>query len=442
MDARGRVAVAAVALLAVASLLLWWPTAPAVASTATATRVRYVLAPGLALTTIRYPNGPEEVRVLTIRPSAGPRVDVATARSVMPMWALTSAMSSNNDALAGVNGDFGTSTGAPTHLTMVDGELWTTGVASGVAFAMSEDGARAFFGRPAMDIRLTTPDLVDLARVTRWNAPNTPSGGQIFGYTHRGGTDYPPLGSANSRAADPTWCAARLVPVEGSRVRWTDVDRTGTTRPYVVDAQPQACSQTKLSLGSDPHAIVLVAAQGSAGAAPILGLTRGQEVRMRWSLVGWPGVTDVIGAWPLIVDHGVNIAPAYAPGDDNLYWYNPRTAVGANAGCVDADTSTVCKVFVVTVDGRQSSSGWSKGMQLPALADQLVRLGAVEAVNLDGGGSTTMWVERRRRAYCESRAAAGGCLVNRPSSSFGERVTIEALTVLPGADPGTPRSLR
>jgi hypothetical protein len=442
MHARGRVAVAALALVASAGLLLWSPTPPALASTAAATSTRYALARGLSLTTIRYPDGPNEVRILTIRPSAGPRLDVATARPVMPMWALTSAMSSNNGALAGVNGDFGTSTGAPSHLTMVDGELWTTGVASAVAFATSEDGSRAFFGKPTMDIRLTTPDAVDLAKVARWNAPGVPSGGQIFGYTRRGGSNYPPPGTSKPLLTDPTWCAARLVPVTGSRVRWTDADRTGITRSYVVDAQPEACSQAKMRLGSDPDAIVLVAAAGSPGAAPIVALTPGQEVGMRWSLVGWPGVTDVLGAWPLIVDQGVNVAPPYEHGDANVYWYNPRTAVGANAGCVDADPSTVCRLFVVTVDGRQTSTGWSKGMQLPALADQLLLLGAVEAVNLDGGGSTTMWVERRRRAYCESRAAAGGCLVNKPSSSFGERVTIEALTVLAGADPGTPRFLR
>lgn len=442
MHAKGRAAVAALALLAVASLLPWSPTPPALASAAAVTRARYVLAPGLALTTIRYADVPNEVRILTVGPKAGPRLDVATARPIMPMWALTSAMSSQNAALAGVNGDFGTSRGAPSHLTMLDGELWTTGVASAVAFAMSEDGSRTFVGKPVMDIRMTTPELVDLAQVTKWNAPGVPSGGQIFGYTRRGGSDYPPPGTSKPLLTDPTWCAARLVPVVGSRLRWTDAHRTGITRRYVVDAQPQACAQGKMRLGSDPNAIVLVAAAGSAGAAPILALTRGQEIRMRWSLVGWPGVTDVIGAWPLIVDHGVNIAPAYASGDDHIYQNNPRTAAGANAGCMDADPSTVCKVFIVTIDGRQASTGWSRGVQMPALADQLLRLGAVEAVNLDGGGSTTMWVQRRRPAYCESRVAAGGCLVNKPSSSFGERVTIEALTVLAGPDPGTPKGLR
>ena len=44
-------------------------------------------------------------------------------------------------------------------------------------------------------------------------------------------------------------------------------------------------------------------------------------------------------------------------------------------------------------------------------------LGAVDAVNLDGGGSTTM--------------AVGDELVNRPSDDAGERPVADAVVVLP-----------
>ncbi len=49
------------------------------------------------------------------------------------------------------------------------------------------------------------------------------------------------------------------------------------------------------------------------------------------------------------------------------------------------------RVFLVTVDGRQP--GYSVGMSLVELAEFLRELGATEAINLDGGGSTTMWAE-------------------------------------------------
>ena len=57
----------------------------------------------------------------------------------------------------------------------------------------------------------------------------------------------------------------------------------------------------------------------------------------------------------------------------------PRTAVG-----VKADGTCV----FYTVDGRQS--GYSEGLSLTELARRLLSLGCVEAVNLDGGGSTIM----------------------------------------------------
>lgn len=57
----------------------------------------------------------------------------------------------------------------------------------------------------------------------------------------------------------------------------------------------------------------------------------------------------------------------------------PRTAVG-----VKADGN----VIFYTIDGRQS--GYSYGVQLKTLANRLKELGCVDALNLDGGGSTVI----------------------------------------------------
>jgi exopolysaccharide biosynthesis protein len=47
-------------------------------------------------------------------------------------------------------------------------------------------------------------------------------------------------------------------------------------------------------------------------------------------------------------------------------------------------------VMMLTVDGR--SKGNADGMSIPELAFLAKQLGAVEAINLDGGGSTTLWL--------------------------------------------------
>ena len=75
---------------------------------------------------------------------------------------------------------------------------------------------------------------------------------------------------------------------------------------------------------------------------------------------------------------------------------NPRTLAGVTGSGA---------LLLVTVDGRRP--GWSAGMSLPEAARLMRDLGARDALNLDGGGSTAMVI--------------GGRAVNRPSDRGGER---------------------
>lgn len=83
---------------------------------------------------------------------------------------------------------------------------------------------------------------------------------------------------------------------------------------------------------------------------------------------------------------------------------HPRTAV---AKMKDG------KLLMITVDGRQP--GISVGMTLQELAEYLLSLGVVDAINLDGGGSTTMVLDGR--------------VVNKPSDANGERRVGDAIIV-------------
>jgi hypothetical protein len=82
---------------------------------------------------------------------------------------------------------------------------------------------------------------------------------------------------------------------------------------------------------------------------------------------------------------------------------HPRTAV---AKLKDG------KFLMITVDGRSESSG---GLSLYDLAALLLEFGAVDAMNLDGGGSTTMFLD--------------GKVVNKPSDKEGERKVSDAILV-------------
>ncbi|MER3431017.1 MAG: hypothetical protein C4324_08245 [Blastocatellia bacterium] len=71
------------------------------------------------------------------------------------------------------------------------------------------------------------------------------------------------------------------------------------------------------------------------------------------------------------------------------------------------------KILLVAVDGRRPNI--SVGMTLQELAEYLLSIGATDAMNLDGGGSTTMYLDGR--------------VVNAPSDAGGERRIADALIV-------------
>lgn len=388
-------------------------------------RRSYELAQGVRLTTIRYPNVPNQVRILRVNQGAGSTLEVLTASERYPGYRQPSLLGSEAGSLAAVNGDFVASDGRPKHLSMVDGEVWTSGLQDGPALAVSADGQRAFMGVPHLEITATSGSAT--LHVGSWNAGD-PEGYRVSGFTWRGGSVEPPSGDTTPQTNDPRYCAARLVPSAGAVGIGSGAK--AAHRDYTVQAQPEPCPKTPISLAGDHDAVAITGLAAKAGGKAVKRLQTGDAVSISTSLRGWPGVVDVMGGSPLLVKDGRNVAPGYHPGDNYVFNYNPRTAVGLSDGCLDARDQTDCVTFIVTVDGRQSDH-WSKGVRLPQLADLLIKAGASWAMNLDGGGGTVMWVGPERRAYCESRPQTGGCLVTRPSEDGRERGTSVSLAIRP-----------
>jgi exopolysaccharide biosynthesis protein len=120
----------------------------------------------------------------------------------------------------------------------------------------------------------------------------------------------------------------------------------------------------------------------------------------------------VVGGWPMVVNDGKSVAE-YADIVEGTFprfaGRNPRSAAG-----ISKDRSTL---YLVTVDGRRPTDA---GMSLTELAKMMMQLGSYDAMNFDGGGSTTMVV--------------GGQIVNRPSDQAGERPVGSALLVISEAE--------
>jgi exopolysaccharide biosynthesis protein len=106
-----------------------------------------------------------------------------------------------------------------------------------------------------------------------------------------------------------------------------------------------------------------------------------------------PDVREAMAAGPRLLKDGQRQPQA---GFDEDFWTgrHPRTAVGIDA--------TLRTLWLVTVDGRQPEV--SVGASLDELTDILLSLGASDAINLDGGGSTAM----------VAATPLGATLLNRP----------------------------
>jgi hypothetical protein len=154
------------------------------------------------------------------------------------------------------------------------------------------------------------------------------------------------------------------------------------------------CAGAPVPVGRSPIAAgsAQLAAYGTARAR-LDSLLEGEgEVLVRQRLEPARGALVLtMGGWPRVVTDGRSVA-AEADAVEGTFprfsaQRHPRTAVA-----MTRDSTTL---LLVVVDGRPRESGGSVGMTLVELADFLVRIGAWQALNLDGGGSSTLWVRDR-----------------------------------------------
>ncbi len=98
---------------------------------------------------------------------------------------------------------------------------------------------------------------------------------------------------------------------------------------------------------------------------------------------GWDECHSALGAGPILVKKGVSRIDVSEEGF-NKTQRAPRTAIGSRA-----DGS----VILIVVDGRQPL--WSAGVTLSELAELFLAEQAEEAMNLDGGGSSTLVIDQK-----------------------------------------------
>jgi hypothetical protein len=348
------------------------------------------VARGVKLVRITMTSGPVAIYELRIDPAQESTVDVAMPGHSLGDYARVSTMAQAHNAIAAINGDYSRS-GRPLHAFAQDGEIVQTGIhGAGNGFGPSYDETRSFTGHPAIRITAHVKSSGQDLEIDEWNSGD-PGGGEINAFSDVGGSAGNPPGGA---------CSARLLP--DGPMGWAQGGKVA--RNYTIDNVNCGADAMGLQGG-----VVISADAGGTQATKVKSLTRGDEIRLTWTF-GYPEVMDWIGGQPDILRNGNIVAP-----HDCGYICNrqPRTAVGATANGT---------ILMVVVDGRRA--GYSVGLTLVQLAKFMKREGAVRAVNLDGGGSSEMWVK--------------GNIVNRPSDG-AERPVTNSLLLLPHGDAQEPR---
>ncbi len=293
-------------------------------------------------------------------------------------------------AIAGINADFFPPSGDPLGLMVRQGELVSLPHPERSAFAWGPSGVAIGKARSTLTL---SPQLGDPIRIDGFNQECGISDVNLFSET---------AGLAFAKAP-----FVRAVLDLGRGTISPTGEAEGTVRSVASDG----------ALSVPPGTLVLTATGPKM--ALLQALRPGTRVRLTWRTEGfdWQRYPNAVGGGPLLLRDGRSANDGEGEGFSKAFVEarHPRSAVGRTP---EGD------VWFVTVDGRQPMSA---GASLEELAAIMKGLGCTDAVNLDGGGSTTLHIL--------------GVTVNRPSDGK-ERAVANGVLFFGSAPPADPRELR
>ncbi len=251
-----------------------------------------------------------------------------------------STIAKEKNAIVAINGTyFKPQTGIPLGTLMIDGKIYTGPVYDRVAFGIFDDG-------------------FDVARV-QLNATVTGSGVKV----KVDNINQPRMLSTYVLVYTPEWGkTSPYAPKYGMSLR-------------VADGRIEKASANPLDIPKNGYVI-------SGPKKLLMPLLKDKTVELNVKTTPeWKNVKHIISGGPYLVKDGEVFVDMTAQKLGAIGGRNPRTAVGYTS----SDS-----FILVTVDGREGSS---IGMTLMELANFMKSIGCVGAINLDGGGSTVMYVD-------------------------------------------------
>jgi hypothetical protein len=269
-------------------------------------------------------------------------------------------IASRYNAVAALNGDFFPWTGDPLGMCIIDGELASEPARNRVAFGWKTDGSYVV-GNPTFSASAYGPANLEL---------------KIQGINREcgAGENVLWLPNAGSRAVCSKKGTAAIFRGLNRPVRfgWALDVMVAEVRKDVSTVSIPADGAVLFIRDSRGGPLIEQVASGGVWKL-LIGVTDSQS---------WDQVVSAIGGGPWLVKNKAKFIDAKEEGFPSNFSTvkHPRSAIGHTADGT---------LLMVAVEGRSESSS---GVTLDELADILINLGAVNAINLDGGGSTDMVV--------------------------------------------------
>ena len=362
-------------------------------------------------------SGPWVVHVLRVDPT---RFDGTLApelaTEIVPERETLSAISARTDSLAAINGGYfviGDNDGTPGDLagiSVLGGRLVSEAVDGRTSLVLPKgDGEDADVAALSDSIGATASDGAKRTVDGRNREP-----GLVRGCGGEGG-DAPTEKPKHDFTCTDESELIQFTPKFGTATE------PGAGAEAVLDADGEVTELREARGGPIPPEGTVLSGTGEAADWLREHAQPGDTVRVKASVstgggTSIKGRTGVVNGGPRLLANGKNRITAFREGfvypENPEFYYrfgarrNPRTLAGVTPGG---------DLLFVAVDGRRP--GYSVGASFIESARIMDSLGADEAVNLEGGGSTRLTIGER--------------LVNRPSDTTGERPIGDAVVLLP-----------
>lgn len=245
-----------------------------------------------------------------------------------------------SSSIVALNGTyFKPQTGVPIGTLMVDGKLMTGPMYDRVALGIFEDGFD--IARVSLDAKVkSNGNIVKIDNINQQRTLST----HVLLYTPEWGTSAP------------------RSPKYGYQVS-------------VSDGRILSTGYSPLNIPADGYVLV-----GPKSKLSIL--EAGEKIKLNVKTSPeWKSVKHIISGGPYLVKNGEVYVDVTAQKLHSITGRNPRSAIGYTADN---------RLILVAVDGRE---GASVGLTLTELANFMKSIGCTNAINLDGGGSTVMYVK-------------------------------------------------